>query len=407
MKRFIVAILLSFAAPTFANYWSHFREDSCRGVTFKTGLGLRQYSSDYWFDPYNVVLDPYRILICENVASATINDQYFSHPNRCSVTGAGPSVHAEFDVNDKGCSVDLNWLFEKIGNVIGKDIRCLPRTNSDGCKPCEMGVDLLHAACVVLDMCYAIPASFGITKGKCDELVSGLGHDRCIETNRQDCQMCLDSWANRPSTDFDLITYQNAQKANTTCSLTVRQRESSLYHGSVMEINSTRWSPNGRYLLTLKSDGNLIIYRKPSDKVIWSSKTQGRGVVRAIMQNDGDFVLYTKSREAIWHTNTYKKPKNHLLLQNDGNLVLYSMGAPTVQWASKINAGDVLPLSTNLRTEFLDSTSIEHIGIMTMQEALANTPEALSDTPVDIVHFDRDPNSAPDQPLIDTLDGIN
>ena len=412
--QLIVFTLLYFATSSFGD---DLQADSCRGETFSTGVGLRQYST--WantpYDPDNWKPIEYTC----NRTSMSINGQYFSRPTRCVHYGPGPDVRAEFDVNDKSCSVDHSWLFEKIGKVIGKDFRCSPRSNSDGCttflrymKADKIGKDYLHAACVVHDICYAAPASFGITKDKCDKLALDLGKYRCEEVNDPECyaraidwfNLHIDAANNYPVPDFLQSTYDDAQKAKTPCSLTVKQRQSALYQGRQMDVGATRWSPNGRFVLIMQCDGNLVIYRKPSNKAIWSSKTGGSGAVKAVMQNDGNFVLYTADNTPRWHTGTDIKPTNHLLLQDDGNLVIYSMGAPTSMWASKAHPGYLIPMSTNLRTESFNSTSNEDIGTMTMQEDLP-------DPPVDIVHFDRDPNSdddgPPDEALKHALDGSN
>jgi hypothetical protein len=413
MKLFALATLLSFAAPTFGE---DYRKDSCHGETFSTGVGLRQYS--IWAStPYdNINFKPIEYNC--NRTSATIDGQYFSRPTRCVHYGPGPDVRAEFDVIDKSCRVDHSWLFEKIGNFIVKDFRCMPKSNSDGCTTVgtyhpddKVGKDDLNAVCVVHDICYSIPASFGITQGQCDYLARDLAQYRCEEVNHPECFAGSKEWFRHqlydrqfsPIPDFSDDAYANAQREISQCAFTDIQRKSAIYQGWQMNIGSKRWSPNGRYILKLQSDGNLIIYHKPLNEVIWSSKTQGRGVFKAVMQYDGNFVLYTKDNVARWHTGTDGKPTNHLLLQDDGNLVIYSMGSPTAQWATELHGGYLLPISTNLRTESLNSTSIEDIGTMIIQEDLSYSPD-------DIVQFDRDPTSsgsAPGQATKRALKGVN
>jgi hypothetical protein len=45
--------------------------------------------------------------------------------------------------------------------------------------------------------------------------------------------------------------------------------------------------------------------------------------VRAEVQKDGNFVLYT-SDKPVWHTNTKGRKNVRLVVQDDGNLVLYA-----------------------------------------------------------------------------------
>jgi len=60
---------------------------------------------------------------------------------------------------------------------------------------------------------------------------------------------------------------------------------------------------------------------------IWHSGThnKGNGYRRAIMQDDGNFVIYDSSKTALWNSGTHGKGKApyRLVLQKDGNLVIY------------------------------------------------------------------------------------
>jgi hypothetical protein len=80
-------------------------------------------------------------------------------------------------------------------------------------------------------------------------------------------------------------------------------------------------------------DGNLVIYDlRNGHKVIWSSQTYEKAVDHAIMQPDGNFVIYGYP-VAVWATNTYGHGACYITLQDDGNLVLYQISAPV--WGSK------------------------------------------------------------------------
>jgi hypothetical protein len=401
MKFFIVAAFLSIAAHTFTNgyVWEPPRPDNCHGE------GFRLYSSTIKLLAAGSVSDSDWMYNCART-SATINGQYFARPTRCLTAHEGLPNVGEFDVIDSTCNVDYHWLFEKIGLAIGKDMQCWRSTTSGGCnhpfsdsKTIVMK-NYLNAACVAHDLCYSIPSNLGISKDICDKLLSDLGNFRCKEVDNAECSAFMSFWykvpiwdyqlnlENEPTSKLSFILGQHYGESKSACSLTVKQRQSALYQGSRMDLGSVRWSPNGLYFLVLQHDGNLVLYRK-SGRAVWASKTGGLGVDRAELQSDGNFVLYTVDHVARWHTGTDFQPTNHLLLQDDGIFVLYSMGHPTVQWSSNRHNGYLIPMSTNLRTESLDSTfnstSDEDIGTMMMQEPL-------SDPPVDIVHFDRDPN---------------
>lgn len=94
-------------------------------------------------------------------------------------------------------------------------------------------------------------------------------------------------------------------------------------------------SSNGRFILIQQFDGNLVLY-KPNQRAMWATGTQHRPVTEAIMQSDGNFVLYT-SQGPVWASNT--QGKHFLIAQNDGNLVMYNNASQPV-WASNTN-GDL------------------------------------------------------------------
>lgn len=79
---------------------------------------------------------------------------------------------------------------------------------------------------------------------------------------------------------------------------------------------------NGGYSLTLQNDGNLVL-TEPGNEV-WASGTHGQDVQRAVMQEDGNFVLYKSDGKAAWSTQTTGKGADRIVLQPDRNLVMYA-----------------------------------------------------------------------------------
>lgn len=96
-----------------------------------------------------------------------------------------------------------------------------------------------------------------------------------------------------------------------------------LYMGQEMYTNQYLLSNNGKYKLVLQSDGNLVLYVVQTNQVIWRSNTNGKPVVKAAMQDDGNFVLYNSADRPYWATNTYSWGDSYIVLQDDRNLVLY------------------------------------------------------------------------------------
>src|SRR5262249_17646098 len=86
-------------------------------------------------------------------------------------------------------------------------------------------------------------------------------------------------------------------------------------------------SPNGRYRAIMQADGNFVLYQ--GNTALWASNTvQATGDYFVIMQDDGNLVLYTGTRDkagtALWASNTAQGTGSYVLaLGNDGNLVAY------------------------------------------------------------------------------------
>jgi hypothetical protein len=81
-------------------------------------------------------------------------------------------------------------------------------------------------------------------------------------------------------------------------------------------------SANGQFQLTLQQDGNLVLNSIADSRLLFSSNTAGNAVSEAIMQTDGNFVIYGFPA-ALWSTNTGGYPASFITLQDDGNLVVY------------------------------------------------------------------------------------
>jgi hypothetical protein len=91
-------------------------------------------------------------------------------------------------------------------------------------------------------------------------------------------------------------------------------------------------SPNGRYQAIMQADGNFVVYRSGGTP-LFASRTSGAGA-RLVMQADGNIVIYNAYGAPLWTTHTGPDPRTVLVLQDDGNLVAYrSNGSPA--WASR------------------------------------------------------------------------
>ena len=90
-------------------------------------------------------------------------------------------------------------------------------------------------------------------------------------------------------------------------------------------------SANGLYTLVYQDDGNLVLYPNGSTNALWASGTQGTSQGSAIMQTDGNLVVYDQSGSPVFATNTEGNPGSSLVLENDGNVVIYAPDE-TVLW---------------------------------------------------------------------------
>ena len=91
------------------------------------------------------------------------------------------------------------------------------------------------------------------------------------------------------------------------------------------------WSScDGRFQLAMQTDGNLVLYS--FGVPLWATGTNGAGGDVAVMQGDGNFVLYDDHSQPLWASGTDGHGGAFLALQDDGNMVVYAGGQPL--WAS-------------------------------------------------------------------------
>jgi hypothetical protein len=147
--------------------------------------------------------------------------------------------------------------------------------------------------------------------------------------------------------DWEPIVWDNMQAGTTGQSIPIQAIRigfryrfdgpacGSLQPGVTLTRNQSVSSCDGRFYLSMQSDGNLVLYEglpgHPTT-AIWSTGTYGTGGQRAVMQGDGNFVLYDSANRALWSSGTWNNPGAYLAVQNDGNVVVYKGSTPL--WAS-------------------------------------------------------------------------
>src|SRR5437588_9031256 len=86
-------------------------------------------------------------------------------------------------------------------------------------------------------------------------------------------------------------------------------------------------SANGEYMAIMQGDGNFVLYK--GDKPLWASNTvRSNGDYFAIMQGDGNLVVYSgtlqKMGPPLWASGMVKGPGSYaLVMQDDGNLEVF------------------------------------------------------------------------------------
>jgi len=109
-----------------------------------------------------------------------------------------------------------------------------------------------------------------------------------------------------------------------------------LHGGGVIPKGSSLFSPNKRVRLTMQPDGNLVLYG--DDKYIWDSRTNGKPADRAVMQTDGNLVVYDGGGKVLWSSGTNGNTTAYLSVYDDGNAVIRAGNGPKKDqgiWSTK------------------------------------------------------------------------
>lgn len=111
-----------------------------------------------------------------------------------------------------------------------------------------------------------------------------------------------------------------------------------LLSGSTMVANDTLTSANGAYTAIMQSDGNFVIYNNSTGAPTWATGSNGTNR-SIILQSDGNLVIYAAGA-AVWASGSAEQPTGSffLKLEDSGSLVLYK-GTPAspegTLWSSR------------------------------------------------------------------------
>ncbi|QXE39275.1 hypothetical protein KQY30_20495 [Streptomyces sp. GMY02] len=110
--------------------------------------------------------------------------------------------------------------------------------------------------------------------------------------------------------------------------------DSKFYAPATLGKNQAWTSGNGRAILRVQSDGNVVLYK--NNRAVWQAPNVYPNADRLVMQSDGNLVVYNKAGKALWAAGTWQKGR-YLAVQDDGNVVVYDNANRPV-WAT--NTGD-------------------------------------------------------------------
>jgi GH25 family lysozyme M1 (1,4-beta-N-acetylmuramidase) len=94
-------------------------------------------------------------------------------------------------------------------------------------------------------------------------------------------------------------------------------------------------SDDGRFKVVMQRDGNFVEYA--GTRALWDSRTENHAGAWAIMQGDGNLVVYTAADHPLWWSHTAGRGPSEAIIQDDANFVVYTVAAHTPTWASGAN----------------------------------------------------------------------
>jgi hypothetical protein len=170
----------------------------------------------------------------------------------------------------------------------------------------------------------ALPASWG-ARGSVAGVPQGLGAGKFVCHYAGDYKVCVQ---------------QLGPGEKNIAGVGAARIASVLPSGQQLSRNQALTSQNGQYHAILQNDGNFVVYAATPTSVVgwvpiwWTNTIGGFAAVRASMQADGNFVLYTAQGVPVWNTDTQGNGRCFLIMQNDGNLVLYN-ASNVALWSSR------------------------------------------------------------------------
>jgi surface antigen len=126
--------------------------------------------------------------------------------------------------------------------------------------------------------------------------------------------------------------YLPSLQTSTTIPRVTSQFDDRLTVGEAIASGARIVSANGRFELTQRTDGNLVIYDTRTRIPLWASATAGSDR-RTKLSSNGSLVVLSSRGVTLWSSGTKGKKTATAVLRNDGRLVLYTKGKKAL-WSS-------------------------------------------------------------------------
>ena len=124
-------------------------------------------------------------------------------------------------------------------------------------------------------------------------------------------------------------------------------------------------SASGMYRLTMRPNGNLELDVVENGRYVWSSRTGGHPGAWAMLQRDGDLVVYDTDGTVLMHTDSggHADGTYSLTVQGDGNVVIFTPGGSPL-WSSHTTNDTLLPNETLAPGQYISSADGRYQAIM-------------------------------------------
>jgi hypothetical protein len=166
--------------------------------------------------------------------------------------------------------------------------------------------------------------------GQCNTQIPGVTAVVCRVVS------CTPPWQLYPGACSTSSATDNNTAGHTAPCLTAKPypaAPSSLAAGHQLTSGQRLTSPDRRSTAIMQSDGNFVVYGAGS--ALWQTRTSNKAVNgRLVLQTDGNLVLRRTDNVAAWTSATNGTGSNGTLtMQNDQNLVLYVGGR--ARWSTR------------------------------------------------------------------------